>query len=120
MKSAHGRIARGICIWSTGAGGRNGRWCSKRIWITLGLLWGVAAMVCVLEELIAEKVAGHVVALFSRGEEVGFAGVLAVCENGWLPKEAAVIGLETSKAMPSAGGAAQGAGPIIRVGDRTG
>ena len=38
-------------------------------------LAGVAAMVCVLEELIAKKIDGHVIALFSRAEEVGFAGV---------------------------------------------
>lgn len=81
---------------------------------------GVAAIVCLLEALIAGHVEGHVIGLCSRAEEVGFAGVLAVCEQGWVPKKAAVIGLETSKAMPASGGGAQGAGPIIRVGDRTG
>ena len=43
--------------------------------------------------------------------------MLAACENRWLPKESPVIGLETSKAFPTS---PQGAGPIIRVGDRTG
>jgi endoglucanase len=83
-------------------------------------LAGVAAIVCMLEELIARKIEGHVIGLCSRAEEVGFAGVLAVCENGWIPKDAAVIGLETSKASAPGGGAPQGAGPVIRVGDRTG
>jgi endoglucanase len=83
-------------------------------------LAGVAAIVCLLEELIRQKVDGHVIGLCSRAEEVGFAGVLAVCEHGWIPKTAAVIGLETSKAAASAGGGVQGAGPIIRVGDRMG
>ena len=55
--------------------------------------------------------------LLAAAEEVGFAGVLAVCENRWIPKHSPVIGLETSKASPAA---PQGAGPVIRVGDRTG
>ena len=80
-------------------------------------LGGVAAIVCLLEELIATKVPGHVIGLCSRAEEVGFAGVLAVCENGWIPRGSPVIGLETSKASA---GAPQGAGPVIRVGDKTG
>jgi endoglucanase len=80
-------------------------------------LAGVAAIVCALEELIARRARGHVVALFSRAEEVGFAGALAACEHGWIDKRSPVVGVETSRAMPEAG---QGAGPIIRVGDKTG
>jgi endoglucanase len=80
-------------------------------------LGGVAGIVCLLEELIAQKIEGHVTGLCSRAEEVGFSGVLAVCENRWIPKNAAVIGLETSKALPNA---PQGKGPIVRVGDKTG
>ena len=80
-------------------------------------LAGLAAIICALEELIAHRVPAHVVALCSRAEEVGFAGVLAVCEKGWIPRGSPVIGLETSKAFPAS---PQGAGPIIRVGDRTG
>jgi putative aminopeptidase FrvX len=80
-------------------------------------LAGVAAILATLEALIAAKARTHVIGLCSRGEEVGFAGVLAVCENGWIPKSSPVIGLETSKAFPTS---PQGAGPIIRVGDRTG
>ncbi|HEY4329861.1 MAG TPA: hypothetical protein VGN88_09000 [Phycisphaerae bacterium] len=80
-------------------------------------LAGLAAIMCALDQLIADKSPAHLIALCSRAEEVGFAGVLAVCENQWLPKSAPVIGLETSRAFPAA---PQGAGPIIRVGDRTG
>jgi len=80
-------------------------------------LAGLAAIICTLEELILHRVPAHVVALCSRAEEVGFAGVLAACEHGWVPRGAPVIGLETSKAYPES---PQGAGPIIRVGDRTG
>ena len=39
-----------------------------------------------------------------------------IFENRWIPRKAAVIGLETSKALPHA---PQGKGPIIRVGDKT-
>jgi endoglucanase len=78
---------------------------------------GVAAIACLLKELVEKEVEGHVIGLCTRAEEVGFAGVLAVCENGWIPRGSSVIGLETSKASA---GSPQGAGPIIRVGDRTG
>ena len=81
-------------------------------------LGGIAAIVCLLEELIRQKVGGHIIGLCTRAEEVGFSGVLAVCENGWIPKKSPVIGLETSKAMPTGG--IQGNGAIIRVGDTTG
>jgi len=80
-------------------------------------LGGVAAIVCLFEELLDQKIDGHVIGLCSRAEEVGFGGVLAACENKWLPKNAVIIGLETSKASDFA---KQGNGAIIRVGDRTG
>jgi endoglucanase len=83
-------------------------------------LAGAAAIVCLLEELVSANVEGRVIGLFTRAEEVGFAGVLAVCENGWIPKNARVVGLETSKATAAGGGANQGDGAVIRVGDRTG
>lgn len=87
---------------------------------------GVAAVVCLLEELIAQDVPGHAIGLLTRAEEVGFAGALAVCMNGWLAPGARVIGLETSQAAPreaagvAGGGGAQGDGAIVRVGDKTG
>lgn len=80
-------------------------------------LAGIAAIVCLLDRLAASKIDAHVIGLCSRAEEVGFAGVLAVCENGWMPRSSPVIGLETSKASANA---PQGSGPVIRVGDRTG
>jgi putative aminopeptidase FrvX len=80
-------------------------------------LAGCAAMVCLVEELLKQEVAGHVIMLFSRAEEVGFAGVIAVCEKGWIPKGSRIIGLEMSKAGFKA---MQGKGPVVRVGDRTG
>ncbi|MCL2639701.1 MAG: hypothetical protein FWD53_02540 [Phycisphaerales bacterium] len=75
---------------------------------------GIAAIVCLFEELIAQQIPTHVVGLCSRAEEVGFAGVLAVCQNQWLSKKSPIIGLETSKCSANA---PQKAGPIVRVGD---
>jgi putative aminopeptidase FrvX len=80
-------------------------------------LAGAAAALCLLDELIARRIPGHVRVLLTRAEEVGFAGVLAVVKNGWIPKNSRVIGLETSKGSALA---PQGAGAVIRVGDRTG
>jgi putative aminopeptidase FrvX len=84
----------------------------------------VAATCALFEELIHQQQKAHVIALFDRAEEVGFAGVLAACLNNSLPGAnangtggARVIGLETSKALPTA---KQGDGVIVRVGDRTG
>jgi putative aminopeptidase FrvX len=80
-------------------------------------LAGCAAMVCLMEELVKGEVAGHVILLFSRAEEVGFAGVIAVCEKGGIPKGSRIIGLEMSKAVPPV---LQGKGPVVRVGDKQG
>ncbi|MGN6370911.1 MAG: hypothetical protein ACTHN5_21870 [Phycisphaerae bacterium] len=84
----------------------------------------VAATCALFEDLLAQKQQAHVIALFDRAEEVGFAGVLAACLNNSLPGAnpdrtggARVIGLETSKALPTA---RQADGVVIRVGDRTG
>jgi len=80
-------------------------------------LAGAAAALCLLEELIARRRPAHVRVLLTRAEEVGFAGVLAVAQNGWIPRRARIIGLETSRGSATA---PQGAGPVVRVGDRTG
>ncbi len=79
-------------------------------------LAGVAACLCVLERLVELKARCNVTMLLTRAEEVGFAGAIAAARRGLIPRNCAVIGLETSKATAQA---AQGAGPVIRVGDRT-
>ncbi len=104
-------------MWDLPDAAVKGEIFSARVCDDLG---GVAAMICLLEELIARKTQTHVIGLCSRAEEVAFAGVLAVCENGWIPKGSRVIGLETSKASAASGGAAQGGGAVVRVGDRIG
>jgi endoglucanase len=53
---------------------------------------------------------------FTRAEEVGFVGALSLAKARRLPLGARIIAIEASKALPDA---PQGAGPILRVGDRT-
>ena len=79
-------------------------------------LAGLAACLCVLDELITRKSTCALTVLFTRAEEVGFAGAIAAVRSSAISEKISVIGLETSKALPHA---PQGNGPIIRVGDRT-
>ncbi len=81
-------------------------------------LAGVAACLALLDAVEridpARRVDG--VGLFTRAEEVGFVGALAVARGRRLPPGARIVAIEASKALPDA---PQGAGPILRVGDRT-
>ena len=79
-------------------------------------LVGVATMAAVLRRLALAKARADVYALFTRAEEVGFHGALAhLLARARLPR-VPVLSLETSNAR---GFARLGAGPILRVGDRT-
>jgi len=53
--------------------------------------------------------------LLTRAEEIGFVGTLGAIESGTVPRDAWVINVEASKALP---GVEIGGGPVIRVGDR--
>jgi endoglucanase len=81
-------------------------------------LAGVAATLAVLEvvDRIDPRRRVDVRALFTRAEEVGFVGAIAAARDGALPRGARIVAIEASKALPHA---PQGAGPILRVGDRT-
>ncbi|HTF33107.1 MAG TPA: M20/M25/M40 family metallo-hydrolase [Myxococcota bacterium] len=81
-------------------------------------LAGVAAALALLDvvDRIDPRRQVDVRALFTRGEEVGFVGALAVARGRRLPQRARIVSLEASKAFAHA---PQGAGPILRVGDRT-
>ncbi len=79
-------------------------------------LAGVAACLCVLDRLIQRRIPARVRVLLTRAEEAGFAGAIAAAHRGWIPKNCAVIGLETSRTTAQA---RLGHGPVIRVGDRT-
>lgn len=54
--------------------------------------------------------------LFTRAEEVGFVGALGACRSKTMPMKSSIIALENSKAFAES---PIGAGPVIRVGDRT-
>jgi endoglucanase len=80
-------------------------------------LIGCTAIVAMLREL--ERTGAECAAwgLFTRAEEVGFVGAIELAKSGLLPKSVTVVSLETSSVK---GGPVKiGAGPIIRVGDRT-
>ena len=81
-------------------------------------LAGVAAILAALEvvDRIDPKQSVDVRGLFTRAEEVGFVGAIAAARSGRLPAGARIVAIEASKALPHA---PQGAGPILRVGDRT-
>jgi putative aminopeptidase FrvX len=79
-------------------------------------LVGTATMAAVLRRLARAQARADVYALFTRAEEVGFHGALAhLLVRTRLPR-IPVLSLETSNAR---GFARIGAGPILRVGDRT-
>jgi len=81
-------------------------------------LAGLAGVLALLERIdrIDPRRRVDVRGLFTRAEEVGFVGALAVAEGRRLPRGARIVAIEASKALPDA---PQGGGPILRVGDRT-
>ncbi len=81
-------------------------------------LAGVTATLALLDVVDEVDPARHVdvAGLFTRAEEVGFVGALAVARGRRLPARTRLVAIEASKALPDA---PQGAGPILRVGDRT-
>jgi endoglucanase len=98
----------GFPAWSIADGRVTGRVCDD--------LLGAAAILATLAELDRTRPEGVAVwGLLSRGEEIGFLGVLEAIRLGTIPAEAAVLSLECSKALVSA---PQGGGVIVRVGDR--
>ncbi len=81
-------------------------------------LAGAAGILALFERIdaIDPKRRVDVRAALTRAEEVGFIGALAISAHRRLPEGARIIAVEASKALPHA---PQGAGPIVRVGDRS-
>jgi endoglucanase len=78
-------------------------------------LAGAAAALAVLDEMHRRRPRGaHVVGLFTRAEETGFLGALGAIRSRTVRRDARVLSLETSRALPSA---PIGGGVIVRVGD---
>lgn len=68
-----------------------------------------------LAGLKRRAVTADVIGVFTRAEEVGFVGAGGVLRSLQLGSERPLVVLETSKELP---GVRQGAGPVLRVGDR--
>jgi endoglucanase len=79
-------------------------------------LIGCATIVATLRDLATARAIGSVYGVFTRAEEVGFIGAIQLAKSRKLPPDVTVVSLETSAERPPA---KIGAGPIIRVGDRT-
>lgn len=80
-------------------------------------LAGAAAALSMLDQLRRNPPASTVAVLLTRAEEEGFIGAMAASMRPrLLRKSDRIIAIETSAEQPYA---PQGAGPIIRVGDRT-
>ncbi len=78
-------------------------------------LAGAAAMLCAIEELDRGRASCDAYFLFTRAEEVGFAGAIAAARAKTIPSKCYVVAMETSTELPHV---KMGDGPILRVGDR--
>ncbi len=108
-----GRAAAGdFTMWDYPGYSMKGRRIVSRC---LDDLLGAAAALAVLDEMHRRRPRGaQVWGYFTRAEEVGFLGALAGIRAKALPRNARVLSLETSRALPHA---PQGGGVIVRVGD---
>lgn len=100
------------------------RWNLKPSVIKAGLLHapacddlaGVAAAISALNKIKKIPGLGHVGVLLTRAEEIGFVGAIAAAKYRTIPKKSRLLCLETSRSFPES---PIGAGPILRVGDKT-
>jgi putative aminopeptidase FrvX len=77
-------------------------------------LAGCALMVLVLLGLRDERAPHDIHAIFTRAEETGLYGARLAAEDGLLPRDAYVVSVEASRALP---GAEVGRGIVVRAGD---
>ncbi len=77
-------------------------------------LAGCAIVAQALLELAADDVAVGVTGVFTRAEETGLYGARIVAEDETLPRDALVVSVEASRALPQA---APGDGIVVRTGD---
>ena len=78
-------------------------------------LAGCGAILSALERLATSEAAADFYAVFTRAEEGGLFGARLMAEAGTLPKNTLVVSVESSPIIP---GVEQGAGIVIRTGDR--
>ncbi len=79
-------------------------------------LIGCAAIVSTLISVEESGRDASFLAAFTCAEEVGLLGAAYLAKSGWIPKDVAVLSLETSAERPPA---KMGGGVIVRVGDKT-
>lgn len=77
---------------------------------------GCSAILAAIEHLVRRRIRTEAYFLFTRAEEVGFIGAIAACRLGTIPRRCLVVAIETSSVIP---GVVMGAGPILRVGDKS-
>ena len=77
-------------------------------------LAGCALIVCALKALRDDERSYDVHAVFTRAEETGLYGARLAAEDSLVPKDAYVISVEASRALP---GAEAGRGAVVRAGD---
>ena len=77
-------------------------------------LAGCALIVCVLLALREEREPHDVHAIFTRAEETGLYGARLAAEGSLIPRDAYVVSVEASRALP---GAEAGGGIVVRAGD---
>ena len=78
-------------------------------------LISVVSMLALLKELKKENIRHEVWLIFSRAEEVGFIGSMAMIDKKVIPPDLPLVIMETSKELIPGG--EQGKGPVIRLGD---
>src|SRR5438094_847745 len=77
-------------------------------------LAGCALVVSALQALREEPAPHDVQAIFTRAEETGLYGARLAAEDGLLPRDAYIVSVEASRALP---GAEAGRGIVVRAGD---
>jgi putative aminopeptidase FrvX len=80
-------------------------------------LAGVTAVLTALADLARQDAACEAWGIFTRAEEVGFHGAVALVLGGLLPRDLTIVSVECSKAYA---GIELGKGPVVRLGDRGG
>jgi putative aminopeptidase FrvX len=77
-------------------------------------LAGCAVIVLALREAVRASFPVDVTGIFTRAEETGLYGARVLAEDGVLPRDALVISVEASRALPHV---PPGRGMVVRVGD---
>lgn len=78
-------------------------------------LAGCAVVVCALREIARSDSTTDLMGIFTRAEETGLYGSRIVAEEAEIPRDAIVVSVEASRALPST---PPGGGIVVRVGDR--